>query len=163
MNTESLHALTIDRHFGELSREAAELLDHYLAQNPDARSESERILQSVAVTGEAMALHPELARVGPVAVASPASTVRVAINPWLMRAAAFVLLTGTAAAMGFVAGRTGTAPQVNAPVIVAASQNPSSSANHGPWARYRVSYDPTGSGMQVVRVDVPHPERKVLR
>jgi hypothetical protein len=162
MNTESLHALTIDRHFGELSPEAAELLDHYLAQNSAALLESERILQSLTVTGEAIVLHPELARVGPVARAKPASTLRPAIKPWLMRAAAVVLLTATAAAVGFVAGRSRTAPQVNAPVIAAASQT-SASANSGPWARYRVSYDPTGSGMQVVRVDVPHPERKVLR
>ena len=163
MNTESLHALTIDRHFGELSPEAGELLDHYLAQNPEARSESERILQSVSVAGEAMALHPELARVGPAAKPKPVSTLRQPIKTWLMRAAAVVLLTATAAAVGYVAGRSGTPQQPSTPVLAAASQNTTSPENPGPWARYRVSYDPAGTGMQVVRVDVPHPERKILR
>jgi hypothetical protein len=58
MNPQSLHALVIDRHFGELSPEAAELLDHHFAQDPAARDEAERILQSVTITGEAMPRHP---------------------------------------------------------------------------------------------------------
>src|SRR4051794_14056924 len=160
MNPASLHALTIDRHFGELSPEAAELLDDYLAQNPAARLQCERILQSVAVTGDAIALHPELARVGPAAKARPASLVRRSVKPWMRRAAALVLLTVTASAVGFVAGRSGSSARASTPVIAAASQNSTSPVNSGPWARYRVSYDPAGTGMQVVRVDVPNPERR---
>jgi hypothetical protein len=80
-----------------------------------------------------------------------------------MRAAALVLLTVTAVAIGFVTGRSGSSSASRSPVLAAVSQPSVTSPNTGPWARYRVTYDPTGSGMQVVRVDVPAPETKALR
>jgi hypothetical protein len=163
MNAESLHALAIDRHFGELSPEAAELFDHYLAQNPAARSECDRILESVAATGHAISRHAELVRVPPVLKMHHPAAPRRSMAPALMRAAALVFFALTAATVGYVAGRTTSESSSAAPVVAAAGQSSASSANSGPWARYRVSYDPAGSGMQVVRIDVPSPEKKILR
>jgi anti-sigma factor RsiW len=139
MNAESLHALTIDRHFGELSQEAAELLDHYLAQNPAARTESERILESVAATGDALARHAELVRVSPVLKPRRPAAFWRSMTPALMRSAALVLLALTAAAVGYVAGRSTSASSPDAPVVATAAQTSASGANAGPWARYRVS------------------------
>lgn len=163
MNPQSLHALVIDRHFGELAPEAADLLEHHLAQNPAARTEAERILQSLAVTGDAMLRHPELAQVAPVAKASTARSWQPALSVWMLRAAALLLLATVAAAAGFITGRS-TAPVTANPVLLAAVSQPSEvSSKSGPWARYRMSFDPSGSGVQVVRVDVPTPESKTLR
>ena len=40
MKPESLNALIIDRHFGELSPEAEELLEQHLATHVEARAEA---------------------------------------------------------------------------------------------------------------------------
>ena len=163
MNPQSLHALIIDRHFGELAPEAVELLEHHLAQNPAAQVEAERIVQSLSVTGDAMTRHPELARVSSVPKVKAAAAWRPAVAPWMMRAAALVLLTTSAAVIGYVAGRSGSSIKQE-PVMLAAVQQPTiTPAKAGPWARYRMTFDPTGSGMQVVRVDVPHSDTKALR
>lgn len=162
MNPQSLHALVIDRHFGELAPEAADLLDHHLAQDAGARAEAERILQSLAVTGDAMLRHPELARVAPAVRAKVVRPWFPAVSTWMLRAAALVLLATVAGAVGFLTGRS-TAPEGTAPVLLAAASRPAESAKAGPWARYRMSFDPSGSGVQVVRVDVPTPESKTLR
>src|SRR4051794_23848678 len=105
MNPQSLHALVIDRHFGELAPEAAELLEHHLLQDPAARAEAERVLSSLTVTGEAVLRHPELARVASLQSAKSTSWRRVAIAPWMLRAAALLFLAAIAAAAGFVTGR----------------------------------------------------------
>lgn len=141
MKPESLHALLIDRHFGELSPEAAELLEHHLATHASARAEAERLLATLTTTQAAVLQHPELARVP----ATPPT--RRALRPqWhhgLARAAAVLVLAGLAGAGGYLAGR-GDPP---AP-IAAATPRPGS-----PWAKYRMSFDPAGAGIQVVRVD----------
>lgn len=162
MNPQSLHALIIDRHFGELTPEAAELLEHHLAQNPASRAEAERILDSLAVTGDAMLQHPELARVASPQKAKTTSLWRPAFTTWMMRAAMLTLLAAAAAAAGFFAGRSGASSRPE-PRIIAASSPPAQPPNSGPWARYRMTFDPTGSGMQVVRVDVPHAKSNALR
>jgi hypothetical protein len=162
MNPQSFHALIIDRQLGELSPEAGELLDLHLAQNPAAQSEAERILQSLAATGDAMLQHPELSQVPPVSKSHAMVSWRRSIAPWMMRAAALVLLSATAATLGFVTGRARPPSEGGSKVLAIVSQPSPPTPNAGPWARYRVTYDPAGNGMQVVRVDVPNSEKKPL-
>jgi anti-sigma factor RsiW len=153
MNPTFLHALIIDRHFGELSPEATELLELHLAQNAEARAEAERVLQSLAVAREAVLQYPELSRVAPAERTETPARRRLAGMPWLARAAAIVLLAALAAAGGFVAGRSG--PKIAGSETASPEVNPPQTTppKAGPWARYRMQFDPTGSGMQVVRVD----------
>ncbi len=151
MKPESLHALLIDRHFGELSPEAAELLEHHLATHAPARAEAERLLAALTTTQAAVLQHPELARVP----ATPPT--RNALRPhWphrLARAAAVLLLAGLAGAGGYLAGRG------NPPLPLAtATPRPAS-----PWAKYRMSFDPSGAGIQVLRVDTASPPATSLR
>ena len=171
MNPSSLHALIIDRHFGELSPEAAELLDLHLAQNTAARAESDRILTTLGVTRDAMLQHPELARVPPQlktvspALASAPAGARTLFSPWLARAAAIVLLGSLIATGGFMAGRS-SVPSISAPSTVAVAASPALSPAQrkaSPWARYRMTFDASGSGMQVVRVDVPSPHKNSIQ
>src|SRR5436190_3770367 len=123
MNPQSFHALIIDRQLGELSPEAGELLDLHLAQNPAARSEAERVLQSLAATGDAMLQHPELSRVPPVSKPNAIASWRRSIAPWMMRAAALVLLTVTAAMFGFMAGRARPSSEAGVGTLAIASQS----------------------------------------
>ncbi|MDP1589768.1 MAG: hypothetical protein Q8M07_18590 [Prosthecobacter sp.] len=180
MKPSSLHALVIDRHFGELTPEATELLELHLAQNADARVEAERILASLSVTHDAVLGHPELvlASVGrvwrqparllgyesgvppqpakddracatvvlpPGIPASQRITKKPSFIPWLARAAAIALLAGAA---GFFAGRSES--RMASGDVESPTQTP---RKESPWAKYRMSFDPAGEGMQVVRVD----------
>ncbi|HRJ11230.1 MAG TPA: hypothetical protein PLP58_21795, partial [Prosthecobacter sp.] len=94
MKTESLHALIIDHHLGELSPEATELLEHHLAANAQARAEAERILQSLDATREAVLRHTELAQVPAAVPHTPLIVKKAAPTPWMARAAAVALLAG---------------------------------------------------------------------
>ena len=153
MKPESLHALIIDRHFGELLPEAAELLEHHLAANAAARAEAERILQSLNVTGDAVLRYPELGRV-PVEVPEVPRVVKWPSKMrWLARAAAVVLLAGVG---GFFAGRS------NVPMAEAFAETTPGSRHESPWAKYRMSFDPAGEGLQVVRVDTENLEPKSM-
>jgi anti-sigma factor RsiW len=156
MKPESLHALIIDRHFGELSPEAVELLEHHLAANTHARAEAERILESLQITHDAVLQHPELARVAVTSPVAPKTTRQPALFPWLARAAAILLLAALTGAGGFFAGRS------NSPTTTASGGNASEPRRESPWAQYRMSFDPAGEGMQVVRVDTKNLETKSL-
>jgi hypothetical protein len=147
MKPESLHALIIDQHFGELTAEASELLELHLAQNADARAEVERILTSLSVTHDAVLRHPELARVlhAPVQKSVVRVPRRSLVPSWLARAAAIALLAGAA---GFFVGRS--EPRMASGDVESPAQAP---RQESPWAKYRMSFDPAGEGMQVVRVD----------
>jgi hypothetical protein len=169
MNPQSLHALVIDRHAGELSPEAVELLDLHLAQHPSARAEADRIIQALHATSEAVLQHPELGRVVPQERVAPAATRRVSTLPWLAWAAAAALLAAVTGAGGFIAGRAqhsdaGQSPVVkdvpSSPVIAVAQTAP---RKQSPWAQYRMTFDPSGQGVQVVRVDSANQGDKVLR
>lgn len=159
MKPESLHALIIDRHCGELSPEAAELLDLHLANNPAALAEAERILQSLAITRDVVLRHPELARDARVQrPAGPKARWALAM-PSLARAAAALLLAALAGAGGFVAGRSeshAVASRTSPPT----KTNQAPPRKESPWARYRMTFDPAGEGMQVVRVDTANLEQK---
>ncbi len=153
MKPESLHALIIDRHFGELSPEAAELLEHHLAANAAARAENDRILQSLDVARDAVLRYPELGSV-PV---EPPVVPRLATKPsrmtWLARAAALAVLAGVG---GFLAGRS------NVANTAASAEKTPEPRRESPWAKYRMSFDPAGEGMQVVRVDTENLEPKSM-
>ncbi len=151
MKPESLHALLIDRHFGELSPEAAELLEHHLATHAPARAEAGRLLATLTTTQAAVLQHPELARV-------PATTPshrahRPHWHSWLARAAAVLMLAGLAGTGGYLAGRGGPPPP-----LAAATPRPGS-----PWAKYRMSFDPAGTGIQILRVDTASQPATSLR
>lgn len=158
MKLESLHALIIDRHFGELSPESAELLEHHLANHPGARAEAERILESLDATRDAVLRHPELARV-PVTtpVVTPRVEKRPSFMPWLARAAAIVLLAVLAGAGGFMAGRSDSQSVASSGAVEPTRAAP---RKESPWARYRMTFDPAGAGVQVVRVDTGNLELK---
>ncbi len=144
MKPESLHALIIDRYLGELSPEAAELLEHHLANHADARAETNRIMEALQTTQETVMRHPELARVPAITPIAPKILKRSAKMPWLARAAALALL---ACAGGFFAGRS------NSPTSVLSGEISVEPRRESPWAKYRMDFNPAGDGMQVVRVD----------
>lgn len=155
MKPESLHALVIDQHSGELSPEMVELLETYLATNPAAREEAARIVEVLRITGEAVAQHPECVRVFPPTEIKP---VRAARRKWAsplwLKAAAVIAFSALTAAGGFYIGsaRSGSA--------VIASATPVAPRKDSPWARYRMALDPLGGGMQVVRVDLAEKEAR---
>lgn len=159
MKPSSLHALVIDRHCGELSPEAIELLELHLSQHPSAQAEAERILAALVLTRETVLRHPELSQVSYPAVAElsrPAgSRSKMLTLTWLARAAVLLLLAAIAIATGFFAGRSTAPSSIRAMatashgVTVAQATAPRNS----PWAQYRMSIDPSGEGVQVHRVD----------
>lgn len=151
MNPQSLHALIIDRHLGELSPEATELLELHLAQNAGARTEAERVLESLNVTRDAVLQHPELAHVTPVVkvITTPMRHRNVIL--WMARAAAVILFAGLTGGSGFLAGRSGVPSSLEVKTQVATA-TPLTPRKDSPWARYRMAFDPGGNGMQVVRV-----------
>lgn len=158
MKPESLHALIIDRHFGELSPEVTELLELHLASHADARAEAERILQSLNVTRDVVLRHPELARVTAVEKRVAPMPRRAWVMPWLARAAAVLLLAALTGVGGFLAGRS-----ESQTVTGSSAETKAAPRKESPWARYRMTFDPAGDGMQVVRVDTANLEDKSIR
>lgn len=156
MNPQSLHALIIDRHFGELSPEATELLELHLAQNVEARAEAERVLESLNVTRDAVLQHPELAQVPPVAKIIPHHVRRSNVILWMARAAAVILFAGLTGGSGFLAGRSGVPSTAEAKTQVSTT-TPVTPRKNSPWARYRMAFDPGGNGMQIVHVETSKP------
>lgn len=161
MKPESLHALVLDHHLGELSPEAAELLEHHLAANAPARAEAERLLQSLHATREAVLRHPELARV-PVTPQAAARAVARPSRPSLMqglaRAAAVLLLAALAGVLGHMMTE-----RLTAPATTGTPPSAPEPRRESPWAQYRMAFDPAGEGVRVVRVDAGKLEPKSLR
>ena len=148
MNADSLQALIIDEHCGELPPEVADLLAAHLARDPEARAEAERLRQALGLTRQAVQQHPELVR--GLVMEPPARRWRTRWpESWLARAALLALLGSLTAAAGFLAGRM----PVTLAKTVPTADAPASPRQPGPWARYRMSFDPAGQGVQVVRVD----------
>lgn len=155
MNTQSLHALIIDRHFGELSPEATELLAAHLAQNPQAQAEADRILGALAITEQTVLEHPELVQMGygekRPAIAEPAKQKGWFTLSVLAKAAAVVVLLGVSGVTGFFAGRTQPLahPTPTVAAVNVAQQTPRSDS---PWASYRLTHDPSSGELRAVRV-----------
>ncbi len=151
MKPESLHALVIDHHAGELPPEVADLLETFLATNASAREEADRLLTALDVTSRTVKLHPELSRC--VEQISQPKVIRKTVPMWL-KAAAVVALAALTSAGGFFAGRT------HSGASFVASTMPTAVRKDSPWAKYRMAVDPGGGGMQVVRVDLPQREAR---
>jgi len=149
MKPESLHALVIDHHAGELPPEVADLLESFLAMNAPAREEADRLLNALDVTSRTVKLHPELSRcVEPIAQPK----VKRKTAPMWLKAAAVLALASLTSAGGFFAGKT------HSGASIIASAMPVAVRKDSPWAKYRMAVDPGGGGLQVVRVDLPQRE-----
>ncbi|MDI1314900.1 hypothetical protein [Prosthecobacter sp.] len=153
MKPESLHAMVIDHHSGELSPEVVDLLEAYLSTNPAAREEAARIAEVLRLTGEAVARHPECVRVFSHAEIKPVRELRRKwAQPLWLKAAAVIAFSALTAAGGFYIGSA--RPEAS----VIANAAPVTPRKDSPWARYRMALDPLSSGMQVVRVDIAEKE-----
>jgi anti-sigma factor RsiW len=154
MNAQSLHALIIDRHFGELTPEATELLAAHLAQNPEAQAEADHILRALATTEQAVLEHPELVQMGSSEKKQPAAESSVKKGwlsaAWLARAAAMVVLLGVSGVTGFFAGRI-QSPAPATPTVAVTTIAPQAPRPDSPWASYRLAPDSEG-GLRAVRV-----------
>ncbi|MCX6855886.1 MAG: hypothetical protein NTV80_13385 [Verrucomicrobia bacterium] len=154
MKSESLHALIIDQHFGELSPEAAELLELHLASHAEARSAAMRIQQTLGVTRDVVLRHPELACVTSLEKRAVPVRRSSTMIPWLARAAAVLLLAALTGVGGFLVGRSESQT---------VTEKKAAPRKESPWARYRMTFDPAGDGMQVVRVDTAKLEDQSIR
>lgn len=152
MKTESLHALVIDHHLGELSPEAAEMLEHFLALHPESRAEADRLRETLAVTATAIQRHPELALVpiSSVSVNKPRATIWRAQAARAASVAALALITSIA---GFMMGRSSPRVPDAASTTESSKAEPSTTSPSSPWARYRLVANSTKGGMTVVRID----------
>lgn len=142
MKNESLQALVIDHHFGELPDDVAELLEAHLAADAGAREEAGRILATLAATREALHRYPELAR-----TPDPQPLPVSAFQEWrsFARVAAVFLFAALSALGGFLIGRGGEKPLVKTPPV---------SESH--WTRYQLASNTGEPGLQVVRLDDFH-------
>ena len=142
VNPETLEALVVDRELGELSPEAAELLEAYLRLSPEARGHARAMAETVRTARGAVRRFPGLApvpRTGPVPLAQ--------WMPRLARAAAAVLLLGG----GVWIGRRAEVGSAGTPApAVAASGSPSARAAN-PWARYQVAFDARRGAYTIAR------------
>lgn len=151
MKPESLHALVIDHHSGELPPEVTDLLAAYLAATPAARDEAGQISAALSLTRETVARHPELAHVSSRAAQVSRDLPRQWLMPVWMKAAAVLAFSALTTAGGFFAGRARPVDDERSPVLASVAAN--APRKPSPWARYRLTPDPLGKGIQVVRVD----------
>jgi len=150
MKTESLHALVIDHHAGELSPEVVELLESYLAANPAAREESTKLLSVIEVTSQTVNQHPELVRTFAAVSQPDAPRAQLLAMPvWLKMAAVFAFAALTALG-GYHAGSGQRVGGSHSSQL--AHTAPMTPRKDSPWARYRMETDGVGK-IQVVRVD----------
>lgn len=159
MKPESLNALLLDRELGELTPEAAELLDAWLAEHPESAAVVPSIRRTLDTTSTAVRRFPKLAqpeadRPTPNVIAFLVSHFRGVPLAW---AASIMILLGASAWLGFRASqespRTSTVAIHRQPVTAL----PASAAKQdGPWARYALASDPRG-GLTIVRRDI-HPQ-----
>jgi len=148
MKPESLHALLIDRELGELSAEAVELLDAWLAEHPESSVAPGSIRRTLETTSAALRRFPELARAEHKSNVLAFPAPRLRLIP-LALAASILILLGGATWFGFQAGQQfaqKTASHQNASAVP--RENLVNRA--GPWARYALASDPRG-GLTVVR------------
>ncbi len=143
MNPETLEALVVDRELGELSPEAADLLEAYLRLSPEARVRAGAMAATVDVARATVRKHPGLApvpRAGPVPLPGWTS--------WLARAAAAALLLGGGVWIGRRA-EPGGAGTPAAPSAAVSAPGAARAAN--PWARYQVAFDARRGAYTIAR------------
>ena len=136
MNPKSIEALVIDDHLGELSPEASELLQNYLATHPEDMLLANKVLNTIQIAQQAVNNTS-----GPVPAAPPRRTIPI----WVAKVAAVVLVTALGTGAGFIAGRS----QSPSPVVASAPQK---WRTDSPWARYRITTDPTHGKLSLVRI-----------
>ena len=145
MNQETLRNLVLDRELGELSPEASLLLDAYLAEHPEWKSESRQTADLLLLASESTRRFPERGH----AVSAPASSWHGASTRLMALAAAVVLFAGLSVVTAYRVGRDhGIAterPASPSPAPRIASSSPRGSL---PWARYELQ--PTHRGYTVV-------------
>jgi len=110
MKPESLHALVIDHHLGELPPETAELLEHHLSSHSAARVEADRLLATLELSRATVLTHPELTR-----VPAPAPSTRRfrGTTRLLARVAAALAVAGLTGLGGYFASRDDSAVPVS--------------------------------------------------
>jgi ferric-dicitrate binding protein FerR (iron transport regulator) len=146
MKPESLQALLMDRELGELSAEATELLEAWLADHPAAAAAAPNTHQLHGAVRTVFARFPELARPTP-AVRRLFPRRRGWWVPVALAASFLALLAGTSW-VGFRLGQASTQPTValspREPSPAVAAATPAS------WATYALVSNPRG-GLNVVR------------
>jgi anti-sigma factor RsiW len=140
MKAESLNALLIDCELGELTPEAVELLEAWLAEHPQRTHDASNVEATIGIARATVRRFPELGRPEPKGVSfrqASAPAVPLAL------AACLVLLLGISTWAGFRMGR--------ASELKASKPSTTESAKSGgPWARYALASGPQG-GLTVVR------------
>lgn len=163
MNRQSLQALIIDHHFGELSPEDAKSLEARLAVDTEAQAEARQIRATLATAHRTVLMHPELVRLSEPAV----ERISVPANgnwSWLALAAAIVFLTVLSGSVGFWVGRSCSTTQATAssqdtsPIPKAAAP-----VENSPWTRYRIASNPGGAGLQIVRLENHKPNNTSIK
>lgn len=100
MNRKTLEALVIDRELGELSEEAAELLDAYLAEHPEEMAARDSLCSLLGDTRSALKKQP-LPIPATQAVAPWKKFSGPQVPSWLAQAAIFLLCLCGGAALGW--------------------------------------------------------------
>jgi hypothetical protein len=145
MKPETLNAWLMDRELGELSPEAAELLEAYLVAVPAARSEADAVARTVCTARETVRRFPELAPVIESASAFRVGPIRFLFNPWMARAAALIAVASLCTWLGYRAGISET--PANKRIIAGTARPPHVAARvaetpfDGLWTQYQVGYD----------------------
>jgi hypothetical protein len=147
MKLESLHALLIDRELGELSPEALELLEAWLAEHPETSGPATSIRRTLETASATVRRFPQLSKPETNIVAF--ESLRSRLVPLALAASIFILLGGTA----WFAYRAGDASARKA-VQIERPTPPSANTvkQGGPWARYALASAPNG-GLTVSRRD----------
>jgi len=139
MNPKSLEALIIDRSLGELSPEAAELLQTFLEAHPESHGEVAKIEAALSATEVAVSSHPVLFSERQLAESqgtAPENVIPLPATVWL-RAVAAIALLALVGASGYLAGnrsqsRGPASPAQRSPALL-------SSNSASPWAQYRIT------------------------
>lgn len=152
MNRKSLQALIIDHHFGELSPEDAEALEARLAVDAAAQAEAKQILATLDTARRAVLMHPELVQASvPTVERSLVSANGNWSRPAL--AAAVVFLAALSGSVGFWAGHTFSP---SASQVILPPPKADDPVENSPWTRYRITPNPGGAGLQIVRLENHH-------
>jgi hypothetical protein len=147
MKIESIRALLIDREFDELTPEAAELLDDWLATDPELASEVKKVRETLSAAAKTTNLFPELGR--PELIVTPLRQSRRALLPFAL-AASIILLIGISGWAGFSAGQHNFQARLTKPKPLKPIQPATPSS---PWAQYKLASSPEG-GLMAVRNDL---------
>lgn len=147
MTEESLRALLIDRELGELTPEAADLLQSWLADHPGSNAELAQVRETLQIARETVRRFPDLGRPEPTVTSIPRASFRAL--PLALAASVAVLL----ALSGWIGFQAGLA---SAPVgVVEKTQiqpDPIRPPERGPWTKYALVSSPQG-GLTVVRTE----------